>query len=61
MTSPVTPLPRTPAEALEAGWRDGAADVVTPEIRRRWEAAGLPVHLAQLAQKQQQGEPLDAA
>ena len=59
MTSPATPLPRTPAEALEAGWRDGAGDVVTPAIRRRWEACGLPAHLAALAQRAD--EPLDAA
>ena len=54
-----TTLPRTPEEALAAGWEDGAADQVTPEIRRRWEACGLPVHLANLARRQD--EPLDAA
>ena len=57
-----TPLPRTPAEAeaLAAGWDDGAPDVVTPAIKQRWEACGLPAHLAALAKKQQ-SEPLDAA
>ena len=55
-----TPLPRTPAEPLAAGWDDGADDQVTPAIRKRWEACGLPAHLAALAQKQQ-SEPLDAA
>ena len=55
-----TPLPRTPQEALAAGWEDGAGDQVTPAIRQRWEACGLPAHLAALS-KQQQSEPLDAA
>lgn len=59
MTSPVTPLPRTPQEALAAGWRDGEADQITPEIRQRWVALGLPSHLAALSQ--QAGQPLDAA
>ena len=54
-----TPLPRTPAEALAAGWEDGAGDVATPAIKQRWEACGLPAHLAALSK--QQGEPLDAA
>ena len=54
-----TPLPRTPEEALAAGWDDGEGDVVTPAIRRRWEACGLPAHLAALAQRAD--EPLDAA
>ena len=54
------PLPRTPEEALRAGWEDGADDQITPAIRQRWEACGLPAHLAALAQKQQ-SEPLDAA
>ena len=58
MTSAVTPLPRTPAEALAAGWEDGAQDQVTPAIRKRWEACGLPAHLAALAKADQ---PLDAA
>jgi hypothetical protein len=56
----VTPLPRTPAEILAAGWEDGADDMATPQIRQRWAAAGLPSQLAALARKQQ-GEPLDAA
>lgn len=59
MTSPVTPLPRTPQEALEAGWRDGEADQITPEIRQRWIALGLPSHLAALSKRDEQ--PLDAA
>ena len=54
-----TPLPRTPAEVHTAGWEDGADDQITPAIRRRWEACGLPAHLAALAR--QQNEPLDAA
>ncbi len=54
-----TPVPRTPAEALAAGWEDGADDQITPAIRKRWEACGLPAHLAALSK--QQGEPLDAA
>jgi hypothetical protein len=58
MTSPVTPLPRTPEEVLAAGWEDGAPDVATPAIRQRWEACGLPAHLAALAK---QDKPLDAA
>jgi len=59
MTRPVTPLPRTPAEALAAGWEDGAGDQVTPAIRKRWEGCGLPAHLAALARRDEQ--PLDAA
>lgn len=55
-----TPLPRTPAEALAAGWEDGAPDIATPAIKRRWEACGLPSHLAALTQ-QQGDQPLDAA
>ena len=54
-----TPLPRTPEEALAAGWRDGEPDQITPEIKQRWIALGLPSHLAALSQ--QQSEPLDAA
>ncbi len=54
-----TPVPRTPAEALAAGWEDGADDQITPAIRKRWEACGLPAHLAALAQ--QGDQPLDAA
>ena len=54
-----TQLPRGPAEALAAGWEDGADDQITPAIRKRWEACGLPAHLAALAQRSDQ--PLDAA
>jgi hypothetical protein len=54
-----TPLPRTPEEALEAGWRDGEKDKPTDAIRQRWVALGLPSHLAALSQ--QQDKPLDAA
>lgn len=58
MSASITSLPRTPAEALAAGWEDGAQDQVTPAIRKRWEACGLPAHLAALAK---QDKPLDAA
>lgn len=58
MTSAVTPLPRTPKEVHAAGWRDGEPDRITPAIRKRWEACGLPAHLAALAK---QDKPLDAA
>jgi hypothetical protein len=58
MSTPAAPLPRTPQDALRAGWEDGAGDEVSPAIRQRWEACGLPAHLAALAK---QDKPLDAA
>ena len=39
--------PKSPeAQILALGWEHGAADTMTPEIRQRLVASGLPLHVA---------------
>ena len=60
MSTPEGQPPSTEAQILALGWEHGAADQMTPAIRQRLVASGLPLHVAGLT-KQQQDEPLDAA
>jgi hypothetical protein len=53
-------LPSTEAQILALGWEHGAPDQMTPAIRQRLVACGLPLHVAGMT-RQQQDEPLDAA
>jgi hypothetical protein len=53
-------LPSTEAQILALGWEHGEQDQMTPAIRQRLVASGLPLHVAGMT-RQQQDEPLDAA
>jgi len=59
MSAPATGLPATEASILALGWEHGAGDQMTPAIRQRLVASGLPMHVAGMTS--QQDEPKDAA
>lgn len=65
MTRATSALPGTEEQVFQAGWRDGAHDKITLQIRRRWEAAGLVAALAGMTRNEapevRAGEPPSAA